>query len=547
MKKFKSCCLSTILILSFLNSFQNVNAQYQMPSKMNWWYEDRFGMFIHFGSYSYLAHGEWAFCIEKQWTKESYQSQVSARFNPVNFNADTIVKMAKMAGMKYIVFTAKHHEGFCMWKTNVSSFKDVTGKIMYDLPDFTEFKNRDILQELKDACDKMGLKFCLYYSILDWNHPSQVINRDNYYSDMQSDSARNFYILDMKAQFKELITKYHPAVIWTDGDWTYNAGPSTLTSWWTRADGLDLYNYLVGLDPNLIVNERVARSFGLGDFECPERKVPEAPLDRQWETCQTINASWGYNASDSIFKSPVALLQELIKVVSRDGNYLLNIGPKGDGSLPVQYWPILKYIGSWIDKNGESVYGCTRSPFSKESEMVYYTKKPDRLYAHIFSWPTEKQLIVPRLKNKINKVYLLDNPTTSLRFVENNENILITLPEYAPDTACTVVVMDVTGLPVSDLKDCTPTSIIPFIQVNGGNWEETSNVIVQTGSNVVLSPRPYKEGTWSWSGPDGSGFKSITREIQLNHILPSQMGSYTATYINKNGCKSSKNFIITVK
>ena len=170
MKKNLIPAIIVLFTLLLISSYSN--AQYKIPPKMDWWYNGRFGMFIHFGSYSYLGHGEWAFSTEN-WTKTDYQTKVSAHFNPVDFDAGEIARLAKRAGMKYLVITAKHHEGFSMWKTNVQSFKDTTGTKMYDLPDFTPFKTRDILQELKDSCDAEGIKFCLYYSILDWNHSSQ--------------------------------------------------------------------------------------------------------------------------------------------------------------------------------------------------------------------------------------------------------------------------------------------------------------------------------------------------------------------------------------
>ena len=215
--KTKTSCVIMFIVMLFMQSIQ---AQYNIPSKMQWWYNGRFGMFIHFGSYSYLGHGEWAFYTEN-WTKPNYQSQVSAHFNPTSFNAGTIVNLAKKAGMKYLVITAKHHEGFSMWDTKVASFKDVTGALPYDLPGFTSFKTRDVLKELKDSCDSAGIKFCLYYSILDWSHSSQNKN-SNYYSTMVSFDARTNYITDMKAQLKELVDTYHPAVLWFDGDWCGN-------------------------------------------------------------------------------------------------------------------------------------------------------------------------------------------------------------------------------------------------------------------------------------------------------------------------------------
>lgn len=450
MKK-KSNIIFSALLISMLIFTEISFAQYNIPSKMNWWYEARFGMFIHFGSYSYLAHGEWAYSVEN-WTKTNYQTQVSTKFNPTNFNAGTIARLAKKAGMKYLVITAKHHEGFAMWQTAVQSFKDVSGTKLYDLPDFTSFGKRDVLQELKDSCDAVGIKFCLYYSILDWNHSSQEINRTTYYSNMASMTARTNYIIDMKAQLSELITKYHPAIMWFDGDWTYNSGSPTLTSWWTKADGLDLYNYLLGLDPNLVINERICRSFGIGDYECPEQEVPTSPKSRPWETCQTMNGSWGYNAADGNYKSSKTLIQQLVTVASRDGNYLLNIGPKGDGTVPSQSIDILNSFGDWMNIYGESIYGTTRSPFKTEPAWGVYTKKPNKLFAHIFVWPVNGLLRIPSLSNTINKIYLMNDTTTSLNYTDSSGCITISLPAKAPNANNSVVVVDVTGVPTLSSK-----------------------------------------------------------------------------------------------
>jgi len=443
----KGSFLITVLLISMLFIQQRATAQYTIPAKMNWWYEDRFGMLIHFGSYSYYANGEWEFSNDN-WTKSGYQTTISSKFNPVNFNGGTIARLAKNAGMKYLVITAKHHEGFCMWQTAVQSFKDATGTKLYDLPDFTVFKTRDILQELKDSCDAQGIKFCLYYSILDWNHPSQQISKGTLvYSTMASFDARTNYINDMKAQLNELITKYHPAVLWFDGDWMLNGGTPTLASWWTKNDGIDLYNYLIGLDPNLVINERVCRSFGLGDFMCPEQTVPATPESRPWETCQTMNNSWGYNINDNDYKSSKDLIQQLVQVVSRDGNYLLNIGPKGDGTVTTQSVSILKDFAAWMSNNSESIYGTTRSPYPTEPAWGYYTKKTGKLYAHVFNWPTNSILEIPSLSNTINKIYLLNDSTKSLNFTDSLGIIKITVPSIAPNSTNSVVVVSVSGLP----------------------------------------------------------------------------------------------------
>ncbi|HON52762.1 MAG TPA: alpha-L-fucosidase, partial [Bacteroidales bacterium] len=356
MKKFFS-------ILYFFCVLSNIYAQYTIPHKMEWWYHDRFGMFIHFGSYSYYGKGEWVMQIEK-WSKDAYQTQITSQFNPHNFNAKAIVDVAKSTGMKYIVITAKHHEGFCMWKTNVAGFRDYTGNTVFDLYHYIGFE-RDILKELKDECDAQGIKFCLYYSILDWNHPSQTLHE--YFSVMKNMEAKTDYVLQMKAQLRELITLYKPAVLWFDGDWCENVYPPTLENWWNKDDAINLYNYILSIDSTIIINERVKRELGLGDFMCPEQKIPDAPLERQWETCQTMNGTWGYDAkSYNAYNSAQSFIHELELIVSRDGNYLLNIDPLPDGSLNPNMLVILHEIGEWMRVYGESIYGCKRSPFLKQ-------------------------------------------------------------------------------------------------------------------------------------------------------------------------------------
>ena len=312
---------------------------YSVSSKMDWWYQARFGMFIHFGSYSYLGHGEWAFSSEN-WSKANYQTQVSAHFNPTAFNAATIAQLAADAGMKYLVITAKHHEGFAMWDSNVPGFTDTTGTKLYNLHDYAGVQG-DLLAALKTECEARGVKFGLYYSILDWNHPSQTIRGG--LTTMASQAARTGYIADMKAQLQELLDRYDPALLWFDGDWFGEPSSPTLEDWWLRSDGVDLYNWLISRKPGLVVNERVKRDLGLGDYTVAEFGVPNAPLDRQWERCDTMNGAWGYNAGRENSYQPVRdFVQELVTCVSRDGNFLLNIGPKGDGSVTAGSVTILR-------------------------------------------------------------------------------------------------------------------------------------------------------------------------------------------------------------
>ena len=495
MKKHLTYVFAALLV-SMLASVEEATAQYTIPSKMEWWYHDRFGMFIHFGSYSYLGHGEWAFAIEN-WTKANYQTQVTANFNPESFNPGEIARLAKNAGMKYLVITAKHHEGFCMWQTAVQSFKDYTGTKLFDLPDFTAFKTRDILKELKDSCDAQGIKFCLYYSILDWDHPSQTIYQQNY-STMASMTARANYINDMKAQLGELITKYHPHIMWFDGDWTYNSGSPTLTSWWTKSDGIALYDTLMKLDSNLLVNERVFRGAGLGDYECPEQSVPVTPPGRPWETNQTMNNSWGYNAGDNNYKTPKTLIQQLVQVVSRDGNYLLNIGPKGDGTVTPQSVTILSAFGDWMKTYSESIYGTTRSPYKTEPHWGVYTKKTGKLYAHVFAWPANGLLKIPSLTNTINKIYLMNDTTALLNYTDSSGCTTISVPANAPNAINSVVVVDVSGVPSASTQYVKVTSIT-VRSVRGLRVISSNGDTLQMSATITPSNAAIISVTWSVS------------------------------------------------
>ncbi|MFG2129889.1 alpha-L-fucosidase [Streptomyces sp. NPDC048751] len=420
---------------------------YTVPSKMDWWYQARFGMFIHFGSYSYLGHGEWAFSNES-WAKADYQTQVSAHFNPTAFNAATIAQLAADAGMKYLVITAKHHEGFAMWDSNVPSFTDTTGTKPYNLHDYAGVQG-DLLAALKTECEARGVKFGLYYSILDWNHPSQTI-RSGGVTTMASQAARTAYIADMKAQLQELLDRYDPALLWFDGDWFGEPSSPTLQDWWLRADGVDLYNWLIARKPGLVINERVKRDLGLGDYAVAEFGVPSAPLDRQWERCDTMNGAWGYNASQENSYRPVKdFVQELVTVVSRDGNFLLNIGPKGDGSVTAGSVTVLRGLASWMATYGDSVHGATASPFTTDPTWGRATKKDGKLYAHVFSWPTNGVLQIPAITNTISRVYLMNNPSASLTYTVSGGQISVTVPATAPDANDSVVCVEVSGVPTS--------------------------------------------------------------------------------------------------
>ncbi|MCX5058748.1 MULTISPECIES: alpha-L-fucosidase [unclassified Streptomyces] len=482
---------------------------YSVPSKMDWWYQARFGMFIHFGSYSYLGHGEWAFSSES-WSKANYQTQVSAHFNPTAFNAATIAQLAADAGMKYLVITAKHHEGFAMWDSNVPSFTDTTGTKLYNLHDYAGVQG-DLLAALKTECEARGVKFGLYYSILDWNHPSQTI-RSGGVTTMASQAARTGYIADMKAQLQELLDRYDPALLWFDGDWFGEPSSPTLQDWWLRSDGVDLYNWLIARKPGLVVNERVKRDLGLGDYTVAEFGVPNAPLERQWERCDTMNGAWGYQSGRENSYRPVKdFVQELVTCVSRDGNFLLNIGPKGDGSVTAGSVTILRGLASWMATYGDSVHAATASPFTTDPTWGRATKKDGKLFAHVFTWPAGGVLQIPAITNTISRVYLMNNPSASLTYTVSGGQISVTVPATAPDANDSVVCVEVSGVPtaagaarVTVFQDVSYSSASAVLTL--GSYTSSQLSAAGVGSATISSLRvPQGYRVTGYSGDNFTG------------------------------------------
>jgi alpha-L-fucosidase len=394
--------LAAVLLLAVLGGAgldAQLETRAQHDARMQWWREARFGLFIHWGLYAVPA-GEWDGKTNYgEWIRNNARIPLTVydkfllKFNPVKFNADEWVRMAKAAGMKYIVITSKHHDGFALFDSKVSEF-DVMA---------TPFK-RDILKELADACRKQGgIRLCFYHSIMDWHHPDYLPRRDWEAKDRPAAGA-NFerYIAYMKAQLKELIVNYGPiGVLWFDGEWE---------STWTEAYGRDLYQYVRSLQPDIIVNNRVGASRSgmegfsqdkesAGDFGTPEQTIPATGLAGvDWETCMTMNDNWGYNSRDKNFKPTRTLLRMLADIASKGGNFLLNVGPTAEGVFPQDSIQRLKEIGAWMSLNGEAIHGTQASPF-KALAWGRCTRKESadgaRLYLHVFDWPADGKLVVP--------------------------------------------------------------------------------------------------------------------------------------------------------
>ena len=321
--------------------------------RMQWFVDAQYGMFIHFGVYSQLGgeykgqkmkgkYAEWI-AADFEIPREEY-AEVIKDFNPTQFDADLIVRTAKAAGMKYLVITSKHHDGFCLWDSKYTDF-DVAS---------TPFKGRDSLAELNEACKKHGLKFGLYYSVLDWNHPTQVpsLQKDSpnwrwgrtYLADRGNGTDKQTYISYQTNQLLELIENYDPSILWFDGEWV---------EWWTVADGITLYNALRKASSHVIMNNRVGKRKAFeADFLTKEqRHFDAAKAENHWEACYTMNKSWGYKKDDDAWKDAATVYEKLKDVNNKGGNLLLNVGPDGNGVVQDEAIAILLEAGKLLEAN----------------------------------------------------------------------------------------------------------------------------------------------------------------------------------------------------
>jgi len=420
----------------------------QYEARMKWWSEARFGMFIHWGLYSIPA-GEWKGSTNHaEWIRTTARIPLAeydnfvGQFNPVKFNPTEWVRMAKNAGMKYIVITSKHHDGFCLFDSKFTDF-DVMA---------TPFK-RDIMKELADACHKEGIRICWYHSIMDWHHPDYLPRREWEKDRPIAGAEFDRYVQHMKNQLKELLTNYGEiGVLWFDGEWE---------STWNTKYGTELYNYVRSLQPNIIINNRVgAGRSGMegftkagqfaGDFGTPEQEIPATGLSGvSWETCMTMNDNWGFNKNDQKWKSTEDLIQKLADISSKGGNFLLNVGPTSEGVFPQQAIERLRELGDWMKTNGESIYETKASPF-EDLEWGRCTQKAidggTRLYLHVFNWPANGKLTIPGILNEPKQAFLLaDKEQLHLLVRRQEDALVIDVPAKSPDPINSVVVFDVRG------------------------------------------------------------------------------------------------------
>jgi alpha-L-fucosidase len=435
--------------------------------RMAWWRNARFGLFIHWGLYSTAAGewqgkpaagaGEWLLTNARADPAE-YRRELLPAFTAEKFDARAWAELARDAGMQYVVITTKHHDGFCLWPSDLTDYDTAS----------TPFR-RDVMRELSDAVRAAGLRMGWYHSIMDWTHPDYLPRRS--WDPRPAEGAdMERYVAYMHGQLRELLTRYGPVdVMWFDGEWE----PT-----WNHALGARTDDLVRSLQPQVIVNNRVdvgragmggftADETARGDFGTPEQTIPANGLPgKDWETCMTMNDTWGYKASDHNWKSSRTLIRMLCDIASKGGNFLLNVGPKGDGTIPEESVQRLMDIGAWLRVHGQAIYGTQASPFARPQAWgrVTQARRGDQtsLYLMVFDWPANGVLRVAGLESKPTGALLLHAGEggvpgvgggtgtaagSPLRLERDGSDVLVHVPARAPNDDCSVVELRVPGTP----------------------------------------------------------------------------------------------------
>lgn len=405
---------------------------------MQWWREARFGMFVHWGLYAILG-GEWHHRTDYgEWIRNNARIPLDEydglrlQWQPEAFDADVMARLAQRAGMRYLVITTKHHDGFALWPSKFGQFNVATSS-----------DQRDIMQLVADACRRHGIVPCWYHSIMDWHHADYLPRRPWEVTRRPNDLASfNRYVEFLHHQVEELLTLYGDiGVMWFDGEWE---------STWTRELGAALADKCRALQPDVLINNRVApnragmddaTSGVIGDFGTPEQHIPDRGLPGvDWESCITMNGNWGFNKADRQFKSVPQLVTMLADTASKGGNLLLNIGPTATGAIPVESIERLHGLSHWMDRHGSAIHSTVASPFDGASFRATQSLAGDCLNVFLPAWPGTRELLVPGMRPSAVHAMMLGDVTRaslSTRTVPNG--LVVTLPDQPTDAACSVL------------------------------------------------------------------------------------------------------------
>ncbi|HOZ47061.1 MAG TPA: alpha-L-fucosidase [Candidatus Hydrogenedentes bacterium] len=394
--------------------------------RLAWFHEARFGLFIHWGLYSLLERGEWAM-FQERIPRDDY-AKLADRFRPKHFNPHAWAEMARDAGMKYAVLTTRHHDGFCLFDSQVSEFTAPK----------TAAK-RDLVAEYVEAFRKAGLKVGFYYSLLDWRFPGYFMPTK--YKKSAADMVAQFH-----AQVRELMTNYgHIDVLWYDGGWiAHGAYAKDIAAFWKSAEVNAMAREL---QPHIVINNRSGID---EDLDTPEQHVTASQAGRGWESCMTIGDScgWGYIRNNPNMKTVTQLLQHLVTAAAGEGNFLLNVGPRPDGTIRKGERKRLAAMGEWLKVNGEAIYGSQRC--SLHGGMIgMWTRKGNTGYLHVLRWPG-KEAVVPLVKTAVKSARLLaTGDRLQVRQEHNGRLVIGGLPKSPPDPHIAVIKVKFDGPPES--------------------------------------------------------------------------------------------------
>jgi alpha-L-fucosidase len=498
-------------MLIYFLSIASLQAQNSVTpdQRMQWWREARFGMFVHWGLYSIPA-GEWKGQYSKEkigeWIMSTYRipvteySALAGQFNPTQFDAASFVKTAKDAGMKYLTITAKHHDGFAMFKSNASAFNVV---------DATPY-GKDIVGLLAAECHKKGIKICFYYSqSRDWHEPNGL---DNTWDFPEKRDFQKYIDQKVKPQLTELLTHYgEVGMIWFDTPLSIN-----------HDQAQSIKDLVRKLQPACIISGRLGGGVKPDYESTSDNAVPPTTVAGDWEVPATLNNTWGYKKYDTNWKSAEEVTRLLFDIASKGGNYLLNVGPTAEGVIPKASIDILKQVGNWMKINSEAIYGSKASPFEVEFPWGNLTQKPGKLYAGIFNWPTG-DFYLEGLENKVTKVYLLSDPHhKAIPYEEIYEapfkhHILkIKLPKQAPDKMLSVLVIEIKG------KTSVEKELI----------QDTKGLITLFGgrANIQRSGKPYNLEFTS-NGGGANNWKDTAINLSWKFIVK-KAGTYNVDIIS---------------